>query len=69
MIENNKTVVNKQLIGKLLEASKLISERGRNSEASYIQLSTETIQHIADINNISFDDAIDIVTFFCNPIH
>lgn len=64
MIENNK-----KIIGKLLEASKLISERGIKSEATYIHVSSETIQHIADIHNISFDDAIDIISYYCNPIH
>jgi hypothetical protein len=57
---------NKQLIDKLLKASKEI-EQNRTGKASYISLSEEWIQKQADENNISFAEMIKVIENELNP--
>ncbi len=57
---------NKQLIGKLITASKEI-EQNRTGKASYISLSEEWIQKQADENNISFAETAKVIVNELNP--
>lgn len=57
---------NKQLIDKLVEASKEI-EQNRIAKASYISLSEAWIQKQAIENNISFDEMVKVIENELNP--
>ncbi len=57
---------NKQLIGKLIKATKEI-EQNRIGKANYISLSEEWIQKQADENNISFAEMVKVIENELNP--
>ena len=52
--------MSKSLVGKLLEASKLITQ-ARISKASYISLKEDYIKELAVERGVSFDEMIEII--------
>lgn len=52
--------MSKNIIEKLLKASKLITE-ARISKASYISLSEDKIKYLADKRDVSFDEMVEII--------
>jgi len=51
----------KELLTKLLKASKEIDRTSKPNNANYIHLSTEYIQSRADENDITFDEMVEII--------
>lgn len=52
---------NRQLVSKLLAASKIIEEGKRHGKADHIVLSHTYIQKLADDRNISFEEIVDML--------
>lgn len=52
---------NRKLVTKLVAASKIIEESNRCGKADHMVLSHTYIQKLADEENISFDEMVDIL--------
>lgn len=60
----NKEEYNKELVSKLLKASEAINNAPK---AAYVVIAPDTIKKIAEINNVSEEEATEMLKNYLNP--